>query len=324
LTPASTPLVAIELDMGTGADTVALDWHDASLDQAPALQASVQVLLGGADLGQPEFGDEVLVSFEHGDSSQPIIVGMIWNSQDAPPPESKSLRLDLTHDGAILDWSTELHGGSSSDSMQLYVQGKLKVAGDPLTSPRLRGVLNMGAGDDEVLLDFTELTIEGAADQAPISFAVLGGTGNDALSVKGTNAADALTVTETAVMLQGGADIHFTSIESIFAGGLGGDDTITIVGLGADTHATLDGGAGNDFLMGGRGDDILLGGAGSDILIGGPGDDVIDDGESNAALLGVSGSALRAGTSGHADGDGWLRQADSRCAPALARHRASH
>jgi len=353
------PLFAIELDMGTGADSVALDWHDAALGEAPELQASVQVLLGGADAGLPEVGDEVLVSFESGDPDQPIIIGAIWNSQDAAPPDSKGLRLDVTHDGGTLDWSSELQGGSGSDSVQLYFQGKLRVAGDPLMPPRLRGLLDMGAGDDEVLLDFSGLTIEGAADQAPISFAVLGGAGNDTLVVKGTGTADTFIVSESTVTLQDGADINFTNIESIFVGSFGGDDTITTTDLGAGTQLTLDGGAGNDALFGGAGDDILIGGDGHDLLVGGPGndrldggagndvlfggrgddtllggpgddlliggagDDVIDDGEVNAALLGGFGSTPRPGASGQSDGDGWLREADSRRAPALARHGAS-
>jgi type VI secretion system secreted protein VgrG len=36
----------------------------------------------------PEVGDEVLVSFEHGDAEQPIVVGCLWNSANFAPRQS--------------------------------------------------------------------------------------------------------------------------------------------------------------------------------------------------------------------------------------------
>jgi YD repeat-containing protein len=33
----------------------------------------------------PEVGDEVLVSFEHGDVNAPLIIGYLWSEEDAPP-----------------------------------------------------------------------------------------------------------------------------------------------------------------------------------------------------------------------------------------------
>ncbi len=33
----------------------------------------------------PEIGDEVLVAFEHGDIHRPLVLGGLWNGQDAPP-----------------------------------------------------------------------------------------------------------------------------------------------------------------------------------------------------------------------------------------------
>ena len=37
----------------------------------------------------PEVGDGVLVAFEHGDMSQAIVVGSLWNG-DTPPPREAS------------------------------------------------------------------------------------------------------------------------------------------------------------------------------------------------------------------------------------------
>jgi uncharacterized protein involved in type VI secretion and phage assembly len=38
----------------------------------------------------PEIDDEVLVMFEHGDMSRPLIVGSLWNGKDKPPGSNSS------------------------------------------------------------------------------------------------------------------------------------------------------------------------------------------------------------------------------------------
>lgn len=50
--------------------------------------ARVAVPLAGSRRGTyfiPQIGDEVLVAFNHGDISEPYIVGSLWNTQDRPP-----------------------------------------------------------------------------------------------------------------------------------------------------------------------------------------------------------------------------------------------
>jgi uncharacterized protein involved in type VI secretion and phage assembly len=36
----------------------------------------------------PEVGDEVLVSFDHGDITQPYVIGALWNGKDKPPEKN--------------------------------------------------------------------------------------------------------------------------------------------------------------------------------------------------------------------------------------------
>ncbi len=66
-----------------------------------------------------------------------------------------------------------------------------------------------------------------------------------------------------------------SSVTSIQAAGMGGDDTIVnnlTIGM------TADGGAGNDSIWGGDGNDKILGGDGNDRLYGRGGNDTVDGG----------------------------------------------
>lgn len=50
--------------------------------------ARLATLMAGSSRGTwfiPDVNDEVLVAFEAGDPSRPIVVGALWNGQDAPP-----------------------------------------------------------------------------------------------------------------------------------------------------------------------------------------------------------------------------------------------
>ncbi|RAK56145.1 calcium-binding protein, partial [Phenylobacterium soli] len=63
-----------------------------------------------------------------------------------------------------------------------------------------------------------------------------------------------------------------TSLESVRAQGLGGNDTLTSAG----SDDTVDGGDGDDLLSSLAGPDLLIGGAGNDTLSGGTGNDVAE------------------------------------------------
>jgi len=278
------PQLTIELDMGTGADQVGVNWDDASANQLPAVQASLDIRLGGPDAALPEIGDEVLVTFEHGDPAEPLVIGMLWNSEDVPD-DTKTLRLELAREGGISDLSIEAQGGSGADSMQLYFQGKLKLTGDGLPTLRLRALLDTAGGNDDQVLDFSAL-FEHTAEEPPFAITVIGGAGDDdALTVKGTQAADFIMVTRDAIRLNDTADIGYAGFESLVIEGLGGNDVLV-------------GSQGDDVLVGGEGDDILIGRAGDDVLIGGPGDDVLIGGRGNDILVGGPGRDLLIGGPG--------------------------
>ena len=53
--------------------------------------APLSALGAGADRGWfflPEIGDEVLVMFEHGEFDRPVVIGALWNGEDAPPEQN--------------------------------------------------------------------------------------------------------------------------------------------------------------------------------------------------------------------------------------------
>lgn len=63
-------------------------WYRSLTDGDESGWARVVIPGGGGGRGMqsiPEVGDEVLVGFEHDDKTRPVVLGGLWNSQDAPP-----------------------------------------------------------------------------------------------------------------------------------------------------------------------------------------------------------------------------------------------
>src|SRR5580658_1290034 len=59
-------------------------------DDEPSAQARVMMPMAGGKRGTyffPEPGDEVVVAFELGDTNLPVILGAVWNQNDAPPAQ---------------------------------------------------------------------------------------------------------------------------------------------------------------------------------------------------------------------------------------------
>ncbi|WP_304665236.1 calcium-binding protein [Massilia sp. erpn] len=124
----------------------------------------------------------------------------------------------------------------------------------------------------EEILSVTPIQLSSGDDTAhfttPYSIQVLGGEGNDNISViSGHNRLS----------------------------GEGGNDLLR----GGEGHDSLDGGSGNDTLIGGNGYDVLLGGDGNDSLDGGAGNDLLQGDAGNDTLIGDNGSDTLVGGSGN-------------------------
>jgi uncharacterized protein involved in type VI secretion and phage assembly len=73
---------------GEGRIRIRLPWSPDSSGSGYEAWARVATLFAGNDRGswfQPEVDDEVLVAFLHGSPHHPVILGGMWNGQDAPP-----------------------------------------------------------------------------------------------------------------------------------------------------------------------------------------------------------------------------------------------
>lgn len=76
---------------GQGRVRIRLPWApDSGSGQGFEAWARMATLFAGNNRGSwfiPDVGDEVLVSFEHGDPRRPYVLGGLWNGQE-PPPQS--------------------------------------------------------------------------------------------------------------------------------------------------------------------------------------------------------------------------------------------
>jgi uncharacterized protein involved in type VI secretion and phage assembly len=68
---------------------------------------------GRGSMFMPEVNDEVLVAFEHSDTRFPLIVGFLWNGQDAPPGEDVRDRKIVSKNGHQIRFLDSTPAGGS-------------------------------------------------------------------------------------------------------------------------------------------------------------------------------------------------------------------
>lgn len=91
---------------------IKLPWVGEADGEAAQAWARLATMMAGNDRGTwfiPEVDDEVLISFMAGDPRHPVVLGSLWNGQDAPPESmdgsgENNLRTIKTESGHVLQF----------------------------------------------------------------------------------------------------------------------------------------------------------------------------------------------------------------------------
>jgi uncharacterized protein involved in type VI secretion and phage assembly len=157
--------------LAESADTVTIS-QEADEDRAHSYWARMSTLMAGPGRGTwfiPEVGDEVLVAFEYGVLDRPFVLGVLWNSEDAPPDSMDSegdnnlrvihsrcghrIVLDDTEDAPrilIVD-KTEANSiliNSADNSMTISVDGDLTINVGGNLNISVQGKISVDAAQD--------------------------------------------------------------------------------------------------------------------------------------------------------------------------------
>jgi uncharacterized protein involved in type VI secretion and phage assembly len=102
----------------------------------------------------PQRGDEVLVSFNHGDVRDPYVLGSLWNSKDRPPAEDlkdpatkRIIRTPAGHDIQFDDLTQSIrirHAGGHSLTIEL---DQVRIEARDPTGNRMASVTLTAKGD---------------------------------------------------------------------------------------------------------------------------------------------------------------------------------
>ena len=214
---------------------------------------------GGNDLALMGAGDDVFI-WDPGDGSD-VVDGedgtdrMLFNGASADE------RVDLSANGDRLRF-LRAPGNVTMDTAGLEnVDFSAFGGADVITVNDLTGT--------DVNAVNLDLGLDGSGDGRDDEVTVNGTAGNDTLAVRGDASRVSVAGGQALVSI-----VDHEPTDRLIVNGLGGDDSISAVGLAAGAITlSLDGGAGDDTLGGGAGVETLLGEDGSDSIDGNGGND---------------------------------------------------
>jgi uncharacterized protein involved in type VI secretion and phage assembly len=133
-------------------------WRDGSYESN---WTRVATLMAGDDRGTyflPEVGDEVLVSFDHGEITQPYVVGALWNGKDLPPGKNadgnNNLRMIKSKSGHEISFIDE----PGSERVEVHTKSGHQVILDDSTGKE-RIAIKDKTGGNSILIDSAQNSI---------------------------------------------------------------------------------------------------------------------------------------------------------------------
>ena len=119
--------------------------------------APVATPLAGNSRGMffmPELGDELLLSFEHGDFDHPFVIGFLWNGADLPPESDNNNRIILTPGGHTL----RFEDGENTKKIIIRSNGGHEIILDDASAGQTITIETKGR--QKVVLDDTDPSIQ--------------------------------------------------------------------------------------------------------------------------------------------------------------------
>ena len=279
-------VAAIAVEAGLGDDVVRIDESNGvftdkiptSLDGGPgddnlAGGSGAETLIGGSgddridgnkgnDRAVMGAGDDTFV-WDPGDGSD-TVEGQDGNDTMLFNGAAVAEHVDLSANGNRLRFFRD------AGNITMDTAGVEQVDFNALGGPDVVTVHDLTGTDvKHVNVDESNPAGSGTGDGQPDQVIVEGTAGNDQIDVSSDGSSVTTSGLPAEVVVQ-----HPETTDRLEVDGLGGDDSISAVGLAAQTIGlTLDGGDGNDNLAGGQGVETLIGGSGDDRIDGNKGND---------------------------------------------------
>ena len=129
-------------------------WIDSSVENNWARIATLMAGNHGGTYFLPEVGAEVLVSFDHGDITQPYVIGALWNGKDKPPgknaDEKNNMRMIKSKSGHEISFIDE----PGSEKVEIHTKSGHQVILDD-SAGKERIEIKDKTGSNSILIDST-------------------------------------------------------------------------------------------------------------------------------------------------------------------------
>jgi uncharacterized protein involved in type VI secretion and phage assembly len=175
---------------GLGRVKVKFPWLSSTID---SFWARIATPMAGAGRGiyfLPEVDDEVLIAFERGDLSRPIVIGSLWNGKDLPPATNddgaNDVRLIRSRSGHVI----KLNDANGKQTVEVIdASGKNSIVIDTAQNTvtvRSEGDLVLAAPKGRVRIAGKKVEIESTAETKIKAGADLNVSSSKTLNIAGS------------------------------------------------------------------------------------------------------------------------------------------